>query len=830
MLNKNQRNREFIRYAAFVMLAIRYQGTDNSIEPLRKHLLGPILLPPTGLISVQAPTVATSQGPGVSNHESEPVTPTQEALPETALEPVTPARSSHQSNEISTPASRHCPTKMLAEGQNKRRSLQTGGRQFVSRPLVQRVKQQNNSFLKMAQDVHYGTKEDLLVGISLAASSRNKSSSHTSDSWDGSLTPQDIVTLAKLTHDSSTKKSVYETLTTDHATELNHISSLEIVQMQDSVSQKEVFRNLRRRLPRYFASERQTEKLRNKWHKEFEIVLQPSRTTTGWRINPERLHQCVSVAHPWMRELDSEWWRLYGDARNFGGQKSVLISLTNINNEAMFNGYSFHSPEENCWPVHIFYGPDSRLNLQLNIGGESGYLNNWIDSMSEKGHKTFVASDNMFANALLGGGLDPKSSDNFSLYTFETTATRSEVGKQTGLRSELNRQIVREHPDSLLPAIPTDHFIPCANHMFARITEHLLTLRIMSCLNEGVVNNDKNSTLTKLISNINMRGVRGGNFEIRFDGPKLEPISLNVTHAETISAPPEAFTSTFPDILDGVADEKPFAQALPLHLKEALSWPSCTISSYDLEKSIWETHWKMHVICRKDPDPRTSEPHLLPGSTAGSNCASDYRFGLLESEIEEYKRLADLHHGLMLLRYGSSRLYPYLMTRVDIVPILLKELPFHSLFRGSTEGGEHCHYLHQCLYYAHSARGGGWRKEEPILSLFKWTYRRLRQKIEMGNQHVKDEFQNFLSKCCEEAGRNFEEEFGEHPQPVSTETANSSAPSVLADTDRPPTDDIPEQAKNLQSEMPDQLNQTNTPSSRDNKTGTHVISLFDELK
>lgn len=45
--------------------------------------------------------------------------------------------------------------------------------------------------------------------------------------------------------------------------------------------------------------------------------------------------------------------------------------------------------------------------------------------MSEKGHKTFVSSDNMYANALLGGRLDPKSSDNFSLYTFETTATGS---------------------------------------------------------------------------------------------------------------------------------------------------------------------------------------------------------------------------------------------------------------------------------------------------------------------------------------------------------------------------------------------------------------------
>ena len=93
---------------------------------------------------------------------------------------------------------------------------------------------------------------------------------------------------------------------------------------------------------------------------------------------------------------------------------------------------------------------------------------------------------------------------------------------------------------------------------------------------------------------------------------------------------------------------------------------------------------------------------------------------------------------------------------------------------------------------------------------------------------MKDEFQNFLRKCCEEAGRNFEEEFGETPQPVSTETANSPAPPVLADTDIPLTDDIPEQAQNLQSEMSDQVNQTET-SSPDNKTGTHAISLCNEF-
>ena len=97
----------------------------------------------------------------------------------------------------------------------------------------------------------------------------------------------------------------------------------------------------------------------------------------------------------------------------------------------------------------------------------------------------------------------------------ETTSTCSEVGENSGVRSELKREIEREHPESLLPAVPTNHFIPCANHMFVRITEHLLTLRVMSCLSEGVVSNDESATLTKLLSNINIRGVRGGHFQLK---------------------------------------------------------------------------------------------------------------------------------------------------------------------------------------------------------------------------------------------------------------------------------------------------------------------------
>ena len=45
------------------MLAVRYQGTDNSIEPLQKHLLSPILLPPSGLITTETSSSTTISFP-----------------------------------------------------------------------------------------------------------------------------------------------------------------------------------------------------------------------------------------------------------------------------------------------------------------------------------------------------------------------------------------------------------------------------------------------------------------------------------------------------------------------------------------------------------------------------------------------------------------------------------------------------------------------------------------------------------------------------------------------------------------------------------------------
>ena len=86
---------------------------------------------------------------------------------------------------------------------------------------------------------------------------------------------------------------------------------------------------------------------------------------------------------------------MYGDGRNFGGKDSVALTLNVLNDEAMFNGVGYHSPDD-YWPIFTFYGKDTRLNLELNLGdpGKQGRLDN--------GHKVFLSGDAKFFDNLLG--------------------------------------------------------------------------------------------------------------------------------------------------------------------------------------------------------------------------------------------------------------------------------------------------------------------------------------------------------------------------------------------------------------------------------------------
>lgn len=290
----------------------------------------------------------------------------------------------------------------------------------------------------------------------------------------------------------------------------------------------------------------------------------------------------------------------------------------------------------------------------------------------------------------------------------------------------------------------------------------------------------KDQTLSHFLGNINTRGVRNGKFELKYEGKKLQPITLNVNHAETISSPASQYTERqYPEILDNVAS-KEVQFDLTVQLKESLNWPSLKISEYDLEMKIWEVHWKLHELERWDEDPRQFEDRLNPGSPQGSQDTSDYRFGLTELEIENYVRLVDLYHALTLLRYGSSKLYPYLMKRVDVFPIMLRDLPFHSLFRGGTEGGERTHYLHQCLYFGHSSRGGGWKSQDPVLTLFIWYYRFLRRRIEKCPTAVKEAYKLYVKSKFEEDGLDYATEMISYSSSDCLQTVQSPSETQQA--------------------------------------------------
>ena len=267
------------------MLIIRYPAADDTTKALRMLILQPILLPPpAGTIiqppstpatvppatpaavqppstpaAVQPPTPAAVQPPSTPAAVQPPSTPAAVQPPSTPAAvqpPSTPATVStiqQPSTPASVPASRLLPTparppltplnryqgtKKLVELQMKRRSEQNCGRKFASRPLANRMKEQNGRLCELAREVHHGSNEDLLAGIASSVSnSSNKQESE--NEWDGQLTVQDIVELTKMTHDKKKGKSVYEMLTVDAASEIHRISSFQVLKMQDSISQKE---------------------------------------------------------------------------------------------------------------------------------------------------------------------------------------------------------------------------------------------------------------------------------------------------------------------------------------------------------------------------------------------------------------------------------------------------------------------------------------------------------------------------------------------------------------------------------------------------------------
>ena len=180
----------------------------------------------------------------------------------------------------------------------------------------------------------------------------------------------------------------------------------------------------------------------------------------------------------------------------------------------------------------------------------------------------------------------------------------------------------------------------------------------------------------------------------------------------------------------------------------------------------------MYEICRLDP-----EPKLKDGKFSDSHNVHDYHFGVTENQVVEYVKHADIFHALMCFRYDKDKITPYMVKAVDIVPILLRSLPFHSIMRVSTEGGEHLHYKHQQHFFNHTSRGGGKTFSDPILAIFEHMFTQIRRRITEAPQLVQENFKRFVTSCNTSMEREPDNsDQSEVPSPTSGEPNDTHSP------------------------------------------------------
>ena len=266
----------------------------------------------------------------------------------------------------------------LLASEKEKKVKQDEGRKFKSRVVTQRLKKQSEALKNIATDIHYGSKNDLIHSVAVSVS-RSKVILERNPR-NGELTVDDITLLTKLIDVPKSNRTLYELLTKVKSAEEYYLSAEDILFIKDQSSSTETFRFLQRKFLGFFASEAKEEVLRKKWHKECKVLLNPQCTATGWKVDINILSKLLRFRYYWLPE--HEWWRLYIDARNYGGSKTCTIELSVLNNEAMLNDVGFHSPDH-YWPVQLIYGDDSRENLDLNLGGSNNYLNSWISETHE---------------------------------------------------------------------------------------------------------------------------------------------------------------------------------------------------------------------------------------------------------------------------------------------------------------------------------------------------------------------------------------------------------------------------------------------------------------
>ena len=182
--------------------------------------------PPAHLL--EPTTLVNSTVPGPPAHLLEPITtPANSTVPGTPaceLELITPSCSQEPSSVNKIPLkSKSIATEDLLSRQQAVRNKQDGGHKFTSREVARRLNLQKDELTKLAKNVHHGSKNDFIASLAESVTSKKD---HGNNNWDGTLSPQDVINLAKKAHDPKTRKPVYDIIVEEDAAAHHHCQLL----------------------------------------------------------------------------------------------------------------------------------------------------------------------------------------------------------------------------------------------------------------------------------------------------------------------------------------------------------------------------------------------------------------------------------------------------------------------------------------------------------------------------------------------------------------------------------------------------------------------------
>ena len=196
----------------------------------------------------------------------EPQTPVNSVPePTNPLPMSTPILARPLETSTSSTKSKCVPTEYLLSRQQTMRNKQDRGRKFTSREVVRCLNLQKGELTKLAKNVHHGSKNDFIASLAESVTCEKEHDSDVDSNWDGTLSPQDVVNLAKRAHDPKTRKSIYDIIVEEDAAIHHHLSAIEVLDLQDTTNPTETMHALRRKLPGFFDSERKINTLKAKF-------------------------------------------------------------------------------------------------------------------------------------------------------------------------------------------------------------------------------------------------------------------------------------------------------------------------------------------------------------------------------------------------------------------------------------------------------------------------------------------------------------------------------------------------------------------------------------